>query len=983
MDTLSRIFLPEAKAVIKQLADRIEYGKVVGSFSMSIYDTAWLAMIYKEERDSGWLFPECFQYLLETQNNDGGWPAYASEMDGILNTMAAIVALRSHKRKLKLCAPAYNDISQRISKAEIHLRPILRDWDPSSAIHVGFEILVPTLLELLEKDSELFEFSGRQTLMTLNQSKLSRCSLEILYGKRKTTLIHSLEAFVGKIDFDRVAHHLDERGSMMASPSATAAYLIHSSNWSKSAEKYLLNVVALGSGKGNGGVPSAFPTSIFETAWIASTLLKTGFTCEALGLKETEMIGTFLKSQLESHSGIQDSELLADADDTAKSIMTTNLLGLPTSPDKMINEFEATTHFCTYKEELNESFSANCNVLDAILHSSSPGNYCPQIAKTAHFLSRGTTRLGIDKCQNLSENYSMMLLSQALAKLLRGWDSGELADLPEDLIHDQVPLVLFQILIRSLQKQASDGSWGLKLPFREVTAYAVLTLKTLSALPWLAHFRSRVQKAIRKGSTFLLMNYDEWDHEEYLWVEKVTYALTPLSRTYCLAALCADSFHAWGERVTGLMDISSERVTKLANFFSRLPMFSRDDCWLLEADVAEGCFYIPQLMRVSSNIFPRQKKINYKYLEYIPFTWIATNRRNNYPLSNKTLWETMIIALLDYQLDEFMETVFSEDEQMKNAEALKSIVRRLCEFPDYARSKARDDHVRTTIGNHTRDDYTSTNGTHTNGDINGPRSSNSESPDSPALEEIELVLSRFTSYIFQHPKVIQSPKHVRRQLHSELATCILTHIEHDEDNARFVAQKQQHALANSTPTSVSGIDNHILPFSSPRGTYYSWVRTTSADNTHCPFTFQFFTCLAALTPGEAFFHGVRQHYLSNALCRHLANLCRQYNDYGSVARDQAESNVNSLNFPEFHEPCRQPWAGGQAEVRDEELMKKDLFFIAEYERECMEDAMKKLEMEMESGEAGAWRTRALRAFVDTVDLYGQIYVVRDLTNRVK
>ena len=580
----------------------------------------------------------------------------------------------------------------------------------------------------------------------------------------------------------------------------------------------------------------------------------------------------------------------------------------------------------------------------------------------------------------------MMLLSQALTKLLQIWDSGEVVDLPEDLIHDQVPLVLFQILIRSLQKQASDGSWGLKLPSREITAYAVLTLKTLSALPFLAHFRSRLQKAIRKGSAFLLIKYDEWDREEYLWVEKVTYALTPLSRTYCLAALCAGNSFVWGDRVKGLLKISSEKIAKLAKFFSGLPMFSKDEHWLLEADVAEGCFYIPRLMRVSSNIFPRQKEIDYKYLGYIPFTWITTNRRNNYPLSNDALWEMMMTALLDYQLDEFMETVFGKDEKMKNAEPLKSIVHRLCKVPDYARSKACDDHARLTNREHTNSDYTSSNGTHiyANGHVNGSTDGDPESSDSPNLEHVELVLSRFTSYIFQHPKVIQSPDRVRRQLHSELATCMLTHIEHDEDNARFAAQQHQHALAISTTPFAPAIGTHILPFRSPRSTYYSWVRTTSADNTHCPFTFHFFTCLAAPAPGQAFFQGVRQHYLSNALCRHLANLCRQYNDYGSVTRDQAESNVNSLNFPEFHEPCRSPRADGHVEVRDEETMKRDLFFIAEYERECMSGAMEKLEREMEvEEEGGGWRVRALRAFVDTVDLYGQIYVVRDLTNRVK
>lgn len=39
-------------------------------------------------------------------------------------------------------------------------------------------------------------------------------------------------------------------------------------------------------------------------------------------------------------------------------------------------------------------------------------------------------------------------------------------------------------------------------------------------------------------------------------------------------------------------------------------------------------------------------------------------------------------------------------------------------------------------------------------------------------------------------------------------------------------------------------------------------------------------------------------YLSRSLARHLATMCRQYNDYGSAVRDMDEGNLNSLDFPE-------------------------------------------------------------------------------------
>ncbi len=81
-----------------------------------------------------------------------------------------------------------------------------------------------------------------------------------------------------------------------------------------------------------------------------------------------------------------DSGILEDADDTAKTILSLNLLGIPTSPKRMIEEFEAPDHFRTYRYEQNGSFSANCNVLDALLHSNNPSDYISQIIKISRFL---------------------------------------------------------------------------------------------------------------------------------------------------------------------------------------------------------------------------------------------------------------------------------------------------------------------------------------------------------------------------------------------------------------------------------------------------------------------------------------------------------------------------------------------------------------------------------------------------------------------
>ncbi len=52
----------------------------------------------------------------------------------------------------------------------------------------------------------------------------------------------------------------------------------------------------------------------------------------------------------------------------------------------MIKAFETQTHFKTYNNESTESFSANCNVLRAIVRSTRLSHYLPQVIKSLNFL---------------------------------------------------------------------------------------------------------------------------------------------------------------------------------------------------------------------------------------------------------------------------------------------------------------------------------------------------------------------------------------------------------------------------------------------------------------------------------------------------------------------------------------------------------------------------------------------------------------------
>ena len=118
-------------------------------------------------------------------------------------------------------------------------------------------------------------------------------------------------------------------------------------------------------------------------------------------------------------------------------------------------------------------------------------------------------------------------------------------------------------------------------------------------------------------------------------------------------------------------------------------------------------------------------------------------------------------------------------------------------------------------------------------------------------------------------------------------------------------------------------------------------------------------------------------------------MCRQYNNYGSANRDMEEGNLNSLNFSDF---CELPSSHTQSKDPNEmatdtikpvsqiptQAMEDQLMKIAEFERSSMQLALQYL-TQVTSAEI----MERFKVLVGVTDLFGQLYIQVDLTNRIQ
>ncbi|KAJ4314597.1 hypothetical protein N0V84_008821 [Fusarium piperis] len=614
----------------------------------------------------------------------------------------------------------------------------------------------------------------------------------------------------------------------------------------------------------------------------------------------------------------------------------------------MIKVFEGQDHFTTFGSERDPSLTSNLHVLLCLLHQPDLSRYHSQILKTTVFTSRWwwDSDYRIKDKWHLSHLYPTMLLVEAFTELLHLVDIGELSGVIDENWRCRVSVSLFQACLHIMLDQSDDGSWG---GCREQTCYAILALARARRVFFFNEIHSEVQACVDRGASWLRSG-SFWA-EDLTWTSKTAYEVAFVAEAYKVAALRA-SLPSTSRGFIG-HSLNCGQISADLSGYMRLvrktDLFSSFDEWQLRASMIESSFFVSLLQSQRLEVYSRDSAnlAEDKYLSIIPFTWVGCNNRSRAFASASWLHDMMVLSLLGYQTDEFIEAVAG---------------------PVFKGSDRLHDLIDSIIDGFIQDSSKSANGCEEDSDatntekITNGQNGNGRDSSSLAVRDVETSLTRFINYVLNHKGVLGSSSWDRTNLVQEFRAFLHAHVTQLEDNASFAKQKSGNA------------------FALPTHSYFHWVRTTGGNHVACAYSLAFSNCLvsASLGRGEEVYPTVEQKYLATAVTRHLTTMCRMYNDYGSMARDSDERNINSMHFPEF----------SSCETLNSK--KRSLSRLAEYEHACLVRAIHELDKEFHStpgaalrSDMGSRKMSVLKLFCDVTDLYDQLYVIKDLSSRLK
>ncbi|MFS8027330.1 putative ent-kaurene synthase [Helianthus anomalus] len=232
--------------------------------SVSSYDTAWVAMVPSPSSPKSPCFPECLNWLVDNQLDDGSWGlvnhtrTHPLLKDSLSSTLACIVALKRWN-------VGEDQINKGLRFIESNLASATNKSQPSP---FGFDIIFPGMLEYAQQLN--INLCSKQTDFTL---MLHERDLEL-----KRSHSNEMEAYLAYIseglgnlyDWHMVKKYQLKNGSVFNSPSATAAAFINHRD--TGCLNYLISLLD----KFGNAVPTVYPLDLYIRLSMVDTLERLG-----------------------------------------------------------------------------------------------------------------------------------------------------------------------------------------------------------------------------------------------------------------------------------------------------------------------------------------------------------------------------------------------------------------------------------------------------------------------------------------------------------------------------------------------------------------------------------------------------------------------------------------------------------------------------------------------------------------------------------
>ncbi|MEV5751195.1 prenyltransferase/squalene oxidase repeat-containing protein [Actinoallomurus sp. NPDC052308] len=324
-------------------------------------------------------------------------------------------------------------------------------------------------------------------------------------------LLHALEA-VGGDARGVPAARPGPTGIVGASPAATAAWLGGEAPVPEDPARRFLEMVVEQHG---GPVPCGLPITVFERAWVITTLVRAG-----IGVTVPPTVLSSLRQALDPVGTPAGEGLPADADTTAGALYALGLLGLPFGLDGL-EPYRMEKHFCTWQGEDGFSVSTNAHVLEAfgqylVRHPDSP----PRIAEVVPGLAALVRDHQRADGSWHDRWHASPYYATACCVLALGRFGG-----------DRARATVRRAVRWLLATQRADGSWGRWEGTAEETAYATQVLLLVGPGD------GACRAAAARGYAYLVRTGDSGGDGPALWHDKDLYRPTAIVRAAVLAAV--------------------------------------------------------------------------------------------------------------------------------------------------------------------------------------------------------------------------------------------------------------------------------------------------------------------------------------------------------------------------------------------------------------------------------------------------------------